>query len=270
MKVGIVGTGNMGSHYVRKFDILGYEAVLIDKDAERLKKFSDKFKKYTDFEEALKNEQIDFLFIATDPNSHIPLAKKALERDINVMVEKPPSLNPSQLEETIKFAEKRNIYFGVSEIELRSNSIRNLKKNKHIEKVEAYRLNLKSGYINPFYDLAWHDLYIFEYLFGNVKIEKVVDKGNVFEILGKTKENNFFLKVAWNNPYIRREWILKGKEGDTVLDLVKDRIIYPDGKIKENDNIDKLELMIKDFIQNPSFDSAYRALNILKEFKKFS
>ncbi len=270
MKVGIVGTGNMGSHYVKKFDLLGYDAVLIDKESERLRKHPDKFKKYTDLDEALKNEHIDFLFIATDPKSHIPLAKKALERDINVMVEKPPSLEPSQLEEAINLAKKRNVYFGVSEIELRSSSIRNLEKKHDISEVEAYRLNLRSGYINPFYDLAWHDLYIFSYLFGDVKIKKVIDKGNIFEVYGETKENEFFLQVAWSHEYLRREWILKGKKEKTVLNFVEDKIIYPSGKIKEKDNVDKLELMIKEFVEKPSFDSAYRALNILKEFKKFS
>ncbi len=269
MKIGIVGTGNMGSHYVKKFDILGYDAVLIDKDEKQLKKHSDKFKKYTDLDEALQKEQIDFLFIATDPRSHIPLAKKALEREINVMVEKPPSIDPSELEEAIKLAERRNVFLGVSEIELRSSSIRNLKKEDKVHEVEAYRLNLRSGYINPFYDLAWHDLYIFSYLFGNVKIKKVIEKGNIFEVYGETSENNFFLQVAWNNPYIRREWILKSDKGNITLNFVEDKIEYPTGETFLKDNVDKLELMIKEFIEKPSFDSAYRALNILKEFKNF-
>ncbi len=270
MKVGIVGTGNMGSHYVKKFDILGLDAVLIDKDPGQLKRHPDKFKKYTDLDEALKEENIDFLFIATDPKSHIPLAKKALEKDINVMVEKPPSLEVNQLEEAINLAEKRNLYFGVSEIELRSSSIRNFEKKYPISEVEAYRLNLRSGYINPFFDLAWHDLYIFSHLFGNVKIKQVREKGNIVEVIGETDENEFFLQVAWSYQYLRREWILKGKEGNTILNFVEDKIVYPSGEIKEKDNTDKLELMIKEFIEKPSFDSAYRALNILKEFKKFS
>ncbi len=270
MRIGIVGTGNMGSHYVKKADILGYDTVLIDKDENQLKKHPDRFKKYTDLEEALKNEELDFLFIATDPRSHIPLAKKALEREINVMVEKPPSIDPLQLEEAIDLAQRKNVFLGVSEIELRSSSIRNLKKEDKVYQVEAYRLNLRSGYINPFYDLAWHDLYIFSYLFGDVKIKKVIDKGNIFEVFGETPENEFFLQVAWNNPYVRREWILKSDKGNTILNFVEDLIKYPSGEVVQKDNVDKLELMIKEFIQNPSFDSSFRALNILKEFKKFS
>ncbi|RMD45171.1 MAG: gfo/Idh/MocA family oxidoreductase [Aquificota bacterium] len=270
MKVGIVGIGNMGSKYIKKFDILGFDAVLIDKSQSQLSKYPDKHKKYTDINEALKKENLDFLFIATDPKSHIPLAKKAIERGINVMVEKPPALNPSQLEEAINMAKKKGVFLGVSEIELRSNSVRNLDVKEEIFEVEAYRLNLGRGYINPFYDLAWHDLYILNYLFGDVSIKEVVDKGDIFEVKGETEKNDFFLQVAWSHDFLRREWLLKTDKGNIILNFVEDKILYPTGKTVEKDETDKLELMIKQFVENPSFESSYRALNILKEFNKFS
>jgi len=269
LKVGIVGTGNMGSKYIKKFELLGFDTVLIDKDQSRLKNFSGSFKKYTDIDQALKEENIDFLFVATDPVSHIPIAKKALERGINVMVEKPPSIKAADLEDAINFAYKNNAVLEVSEIELRSNSIRNLDLNSPVNRIFAYRLNLGRGYINPFYDLAWHDLYIFSYLFGEFVIKKVEDKGDIFDIYGETEESDFFLQVAWSSEYLRREWILKTGRGDIKLNFVQDRIEYPSGKVKEKDNIDKLELMIKQFTHNPSFESSFRALNILKEFDKF-
>jgi len=197
LKVGIVGTGNMGSKYIKKFDLLGLDAVLIDLDSKKLAEYPEKFSKYTDLDEAIKNENISHLFIATDPKSHIPLAKKALEREINVMVEKPPSINPSELEEAVNFADKKGVVLSVSEIELRANTVRNLNINTDVADIEAYRLNLGRGYINPFYDLAWHDLYIMSYLFGDFKIKKIKDKGDIFEIEGETKSNGFYLQVAW-------------------------------------------------------------------------
>ena len=270
MKVGIVGTGNMGSKYIKKFDLLGLDAVLIDIDSKKLAEYPDKFSKYTDINEALKKEDISHLFIATDPRSHIPLAKKALERGINVMVEKPPSINPSELEEAVDFAEKKGAVLSVSEIELRANTVRNLNISTDVNDIEAYRLNLGRGYINPFYDLAWHDLYIINYLFGNFTIKKVKEKGDIFEIRGETKNNEFFLQVAWSHKFLRRQWLLKTKEGEITLDFAEDKIIYPAGAVVEKDSVDKLELMIKQFIKEPSFESSLRAINILKEFSKFS
>ncbi|NPA16231.1 Gfo/Idh/MocA family protein [Persephonella sp.] len=270
MKVGIVGTGNMGSKYINKFDILGYDTVLIDIDENRLSKFPEKFKKYTDLDEALKREDIDYLFVATAPQSHIPIAKKALERGINVMVEKPPSIDPSLLEEAIEFAQKKGAVLSVSEIELRSNTVRNLKLPEKVGDVEAYRLNLGRGYINPFYDLAWHDLYIMNYLFGDFKIKKVVDKGDIFDVIGETESNEFFLQVAWSHDFLRREWVIDTDRGKLTLNFAEDKIIYEDGSIREKDGTDKLELMIRQFVEKPDFESSYRALNILKEFNKFS
>ncbi len=270
MKIGIVGTGNMGSKYVNKFDTLGLDAVLIDLDAKRLAEFPDKFPKYTDLDEALKKENIKSLFIATDPLSHIPLARKALERGINVMIEKPPSMKPSELEDAIEFAKKNEAVLAVSEIELKSNIVRNFDVQKDIEKIEAYRLNLGRGYINPFYDLAWHDLYIMNYLFGDFRLKSVKDRGDIFDIHGETQSGEFFLQVAWSHDFLRREWILKNKNHEIKLNFAEDKIIYPDGTVKEKDNMDKLELMISEFLTKPAFESAYRALNILKEFNKFS
>lgn len=269
MKVAIIGVGNMGRHYASKFKILGYSPILIDTNSSVLEKYDESYGKYTNLDEALNKEDIEYMFIATSPKLHIPLAKKALERNINTMIEKPPTLNPKELEEAINLAEKKGVYLEVSEIELRSNVVRNFKKNFKVNNIQAYRLNTRSGYINPFFDLAWHDIYILQYLFGNIKLRQVKDKGNIFEIYGETDKTDFFLQVAWNYPSVRREWILKTKEREIIFDFVNDTIEYPDGKQEKKDNIDKLELMIKQFIQNPSFESSYRALQILKEFNKF-
>ncbi len=269
MKVAIVGVGNMGRHYANKFKLLNFSPVLVDTNPQILEKYDETYAKYTDLDEALEKEDIEYMFIATSPKFHIPLAKKALERNINTMIEKPPTLDPKELEEAIDIAEKKGVYLGVSEIELRSSVIRNFDKTLDVDYVEAYRLNARSGYINPFFDLAWHDIYILQYLFGDIKLKEVKDLGDIFEIFGETQKNEFFLKVAWNYPNVRREWILKTKEGEIIFDFVNDKIKYPSGKEAEKDNQDKLELMIKQFIQNPSLESSYRALKILEEFSKF-
>lgn len=269
LKVAIVGVGNMGRHYASKFKILGYSPILVDTNPNILEKYDESYRKYTNLDEALNKEDIEYMFIVTSPKLHIPLAKKALERNINTMIEKPPTLNQKELEEAINLAEKNGVYLGVSEIELRSSVVRNFQKDSKVNDIQAYRLNVRSGYINPFFDLAWHDIYILQYLFGNIKLKQVKDKGDIFEIYGETDKTDFFLQVAWNYPNVRREWILKTKEGEIIFDFVNDTIKYPDGRQEKKDNTDKLELMIKQFIQNPSFESSYRALQILEEFNKF-
>lgn len=268
MKVGIVGIGNMGSKYINKFKELGLDYVLIDSDVGKFEKFPENLPKYSDLRKAIEKENISHLFIATSPQSHMPLAKIAIDNGIAVMVEKPPSLDSKSLEETIDLAHKRGVYFAVSEIELLSNSIRNLNKDKNWEKIEGYRLNLGRGYINPFYDLAWHDLYIFNYLFGEFSIKNIHSEGNLVSLTIKNDKIDFYLQVAWLNPFLKRQWHIYSKEGETLLNFVEDKIYYPDGSVKEKDDVDKLRMMIENFINNPSYESSYRALNILREVEK--
>ncbi|NPA51884.1 MAG: Gfo/Idh/MocA family oxidoreductase [Aquificae bacterium] len=275
-KVGIVGTGRMGSKYINKFDILGYDAFLVDKEKTQLEQFPSKFRKYTDLDEALEAEKsADAIFVVTSPTSHIPIAQKIIHHGINVMVEKPPALDIYDLEETILLAQKSDIIFGVSEIELKSSAVRNLDiSNLDVQAVKAYRLNLGKGYINPFLDLAWHDLYIFYKLFGKFKIEDVKDKKeektHLVQVFAKSQRGiPIDLEVAWENSYLKREWVIDTNKGQLVLNFVEDKILYPDGTVVEKDNQDKLELMIEEFVKNPSQKSALRALNILEEFIKF-
>lgn len=270
MKVGIVGIGNMGSKYVNKFRELNLDYVLIDSNQSQFEKYPEDVPKYTDLEEALEKENINFLFVTTSPTSHIPIARKAIERNINVMVEKPPALSRRDFEDILDFAYKNNVILAVSEIELNSSSVRNLKINGKVENVEGYRLNLGKGYINPFFDLAWHDLYIFNYLFGNFSIKKVSIEGNNVYVNANSDNTEFNLQVAWLNPFLKRSWHLKSGSEETLLDFVEDKIIYPSGEVVEKDNIDKLKMMIEKFIKNPSYESSLRALNILKEIEKIN
>jgi predicted dehydrogenase len=270
LKVGIVGIGNMGSKYVNKFRELNLDYVLIDSNQSQFEKYPEDVPKYTDLEDALEKENINFLFVATSPTSHIPIARKTIERNINVMVEKPPALSRRDFEDILDFAYKNNVILAVSEIELNSSSVRNLKINGKVENVEGYRLNLGKGYINPFFDLAWHDLYIFNYLFGSFSIKKVSIEGNNVYVNANSDNAEFNLQVAWLNPFLKRSWHLKSGSEETLLDFVEDKIIYPSGEVVEKDNIDKLKMMIEKFIKNPSYESSLRALNILKEIEKIN
>lgn len=270
MKVGIVGIGNMGSKYVNKFRELGLDYVLIDSDRGKFENFPEDVPKYTDLSKALSKEGITHLFVATSPQFHVPIAKVGINDGVNVMVEKPPALDTKSLSEAIELAQKKGVQFAVSEIELLSNSIRNLQKNDGWERGEGFRLNLSKGYINPFYDLAWHDMYIFHHLFGSFWIESIKEESNILSLDVRNDNIEFSLQVAWLHPYLKRQWHLYSSEEETVLNFVEDTIYYGDSRIKEKDGVDKLKLMIENFLYNPSSDSSIRAFEILKEFEKIS
>ena len=67
---------------------------------------------YTDFEVMLEQEKPDVVHICTPHYLHVPMTIYALERNINVFMEKPPAISFDQLEELKKAAAKSDAQLG--------------------------------------------------------------------------------------------------------------------------------------------------------------
>jgi predicted dehydrogenase len=63
---------------------------------------------HTSFNEALRSEDVEAVYIATPVSLHAPMAIKALEAGRHVLVEKPPALSYRQASELARAAEKAN------------------------------------------------------------------------------------------------------------------------------------------------------------------
>ncbi len=63
--------------------------------------------KYSSYDECLRSEDLDAVNICTHVNLHYEMAKKALQHDKHVFLEKPFCLNIKQAEELISLAEKK-------------------------------------------------------------------------------------------------------------------------------------------------------------------
>lgn len=102
MKAAIVGCGSIAHVHAKSILALGHELVaLADIDPDHLSEFSKEFggTTYTCLEDMLDSEQIDVLHICTPHNLHVPMALYALQKGVNVFMEKPPVINEEQLEQ---------------------------------------------------------------------------------------------------------------------------------------------------------------------------
>lgn len=100
MKAAIVGCGSIAHVHARSILTLGHELVaLADIDSNHLQKFSKEFggNTYPTLEDMLAMEQIDVLHICTPHNLHVPMALYALQKGVNVFMEKPPVISKEQL-----------------------------------------------------------------------------------------------------------------------------------------------------------------------------
>lgn len=59
---------------------------------------------YSDLQDLLRNEDVDFIDIATPPNTHFELAKRGLEAGSHVLVEKPLALSAPEAIDLIQIA----------------------------------------------------------------------------------------------------------------------------------------------------------------------
>lgn len=69
---------------------------------------------YTDFDQMLREADLDCVHLCTPNNLHYPMAKKALEAGIHVVCEKPLALTLQEGAELIALAEKKNLVNAVS------------------------------------------------------------------------------------------------------------------------------------------------------------
>lgn len=119
IKIGIVGLGYWGPKLVEKFlNLPGVRIeVVCDKDEKLLSEISVKHNIYgtRSFDELLSDASshfVDAIVVATPPDTHFTLVKKALERNKHVFVEKPLAVNSADAVELASLAkEKRKVLF---------------------------------------------------------------------------------------------------------------------------------------------------------------
>ena len=117
LKVAVVGVGGIsGAHIPVWEEMEDAELIaLCDIRPEQMEKYEN-IKHYTDFEEMLNNEEIDILDICLPTFLHADYAVKAMERGINVICEKPISLNEEDIDRVYSIAEKYNVKFMVAQV----------------------------------------------------------------------------------------------------------------------------------------------------------
>ena len=115
MKIGTIGTGSIVSNFInatRSNENCEVIACYSRKE-ETGNTFAQKnsiSKVYTDLDEMLSNDEIDFIYVASPNSLHYPQTKKALLAGKNVICEKPFTSSAEELEELIAIAKEKNLF----------------------------------------------------------------------------------------------------------------------------------------------------------------
>ena len=117
IKVAIVGVGGISGAHIPVWEkIKDVEVVgICDIRQERLDLYPH-LNHYLDIDEMLEKEQIDILDICLPTYLHPEVSIKAMEKGINVICEKPISLNKDDVKKIYDTAKKNNVKFMVAQV----------------------------------------------------------------------------------------------------------------------------------------------------------
>ena len=96
----IIGCGSAGERHLKNLQLLGVECYVYDRDVERMKKLTLKYKVPV-YDFASHHLKMDAWIICTPPSSHILFAEEALSHDSNIFIEKPLSNTLDRVDDVI-------------------------------------------------------------------------------------------------------------------------------------------------------------------------
>lgn len=221
ISVGVIGCGHWGPNHIRIFSQAVSSQVLMcaDLDEKRLaavKALYPSIITTKEYRDILANPSVDAVVIAAPTNFHFTFAKEALEAGKHVLCEKPLSLNAQEclaLEELSQLKKKILMVGHVFVFNHGIVKMREYIQNQELGKIHyahSERTNLGPFRydVNALWDLAPHDISIFNYLFNSCPLS-VSSRGH--KCLGNLEDlafatldypNNIMVNVhvSWLDP----------------------------------------------------------------------
>lgn len=246
INVGVIGVGAMGYNHARVYYRLE-EANLVavsDVSERTLNKVCEKYnaKGYSDYEDLLKDPEIEVVSVCVPTTHHHDVVMKAIEYGKHVLVEKPIAFSLEEAEEMIAAAKEKGVILGTGHVERFNPAVQKAKEliendvigdvvSASAKRVGPFPPRIKD--VGVCIDLAIHDLDVMYYLF-NEDVEQVY--GTMSSILDKTDFEDHaeimvsftnatgILEVNWLTPYKRREIEITGTDGIISVDYIEQSI----------------------------------------------
>lgn len=253
INIGVIGTGYWGPNLVRNFNNQPDAQVtrICDLSRERLshmEKLYPAVKATQDHRELMDDPGIDAVVVATPITSHFKFAKEALEAGKHVFVEKPLTGNAEDSLQLVKLAKERGLVGMVGHTFVYSPAVLKIKELLdsgelgEIFYISTTRVNLGlfQDDINVVWDLAPHDISIFNYLLDS-EPERVQGVGHSYIQPGI--EDVAFLTYGFPGgrlAHIHVSWLDPNKIRKTTVVGSKKMLVYDD-----TSNLEKIRVYDK-------------------------
>jgi predicted dehydrogenase len=182
LKVGIIGTGHLGRLHTKMFkSIANCELVgVVDKNLSLAKDIENEFgvKAFENTDELLMN--VDAVSIAVTTTNHYEIAKKSLENNKHIFIEKPITVTIAEAEELVKISSGKKLNLQVGHIERFNPALISLEKYINnpvfIQTDRLAQFNVRGTEVDVVLDLMIHDIDIILSIIKS-NIEKVEANG---------------------------------------------------------------------------------------------
>jgi predicted dehydrogenase len=243
MGVAVLGCGYWGVNYLRVLSELREARVVAvcDQRADRLQEMERRFPGAaytTQVDAALSHPAVDAVVVCTNATTHYAVTRRALMMGKHVLVEKPLTMASDEADELIELAESKSAVLLVGHTFVYNSGIRKVKEYVQAGRDQVYylyssRTNLGPirSDVNALWDLAPHDVAIFNYLLndepqwasaiGTCALRTSRDD-IVFATLGYANDVVANIHVSWADPNKVREVVAVGSRRRVVFNDLND------------------------------------------------
>ena len=236
--IAVLGCGYWGINYVRVFSELPEARVVVvcDQQPDRLEEVAKRFPSVdltTDAEGAISHEGVDAVVVCTNATTHYGVTRSSLTAGKHVLVEKPLTTVSRDAEELIAVAEAKSALLMVGHTFVYNAGIRKVKEyiqrsGERVYYMYSSRTNLGPirRDVNAVWDLAPHDVAIFNYLLDRTpswvsavgaKVLRNCREDVGFISLGYEDNIVGHIHVSWADPHKARELVVVGSDRRIVF-----------------------------------------------------
>jgi predicted dehydrogenase len=221
----LLGYGYWGKNVARSFG--GELCAICESDTSQHQEITDLYpnaKIYTEYEKALRDDNVKAVIIATKAMTHHKFALMALKANKHVWIEKPAAITIQEIDDIVHESEKRYLRVFVDHVMCHDPKIIKMKNTIDFGApvyFESYRLH-QGGFqpdVDVIHDLAVHDLSIIDFLFpGQVlKSKQVIKNHHVNGQADHAVLNMLFesglratITCSWISPVKQRQMFIAG------------------------------------------------------------
>jgi predicted dehydrogenase len=245
MKIAVIGSGKWGKNLVKNFADLGVLDAVADSVEANLnwvaKEYPD-VARYESSDDLMSSDDLDAVAIATPPHTHCSIAMAAMEKGLDVFVEKPLTLDPEEALLLKDTAVNRGRILMVGHLLLYQPAIQFIKKYLDDHALgKVYTLTQrrsKLGRVRSVENVLWsfgvHDVAVLLHLVGEAPSNVLFSGHDAFNE-GVEDDAHLHLQFpsgitanlhnSWYWPRVERELIITGEKGILVFDELNAKVI---------------------------------------------